>query len=81
MKKLVYNLKLSVIVVLCILILALVEIAPSKPVLFLFIAAVYIVSIRLLWKSAERDERQVKRTILPIKNKPGKNPDKNARAA
>lgn len=81
MPKFVYFLKLSLIIVFCILLLALVEIAASQPLLFLFLSAVYIVSIRLLWKSAERDERHVKQAILPIKNKSDKKPDKNERAA
>lgn len=81
MREFIYNLKLSLIVILCILFLALIETAPDRPLLFLCLSAFYIFSIRFLWKSSERDKLQIKRGIFPFKNKPSENPNKNKRAA
>lgn len=61
--KLIYFIKHSLIVTLSIVILGFVETAPDRPILFAFIFTTCILSIRLLWNSAIRDEKEIKKQI------------------
>jgi len=61
--KIIYFIKLSLIVILSVVILGSVEGAPDQPVLFTFAFAVCILGIRFLWSSAMRDEKMIKKRL------------------
>ena len=81
MQEIINSIKLSLIIALCIMLLALVEIAPEKPVLFLSLSSAYLIVIRFLWKSAARGQNATHHAIITIKNKPGKKPGRTNCAA
>ena len=56
-----YQIKLFLLITLSAVLLASVETAPERPVLFAAVAAACILLIRLLWKSAQRDEKRLVR--------------------
>lgn len=79
-KKFMHQLKLLIIVVLSTLLLALVEIAPDKPIQSICIAAGYTICIRLLWKSMGQDEKKASQIAILSHNSNNKD-IKNNRAA
>ena len=59
--KLTYQIKLLLLTALSAVLLASVETAPEQPVLFIAVAAACLLLIRLLWRSALRDEKRLAR--------------------
>ena len=64
-----YYLKLTLVTALATIFFSSVEAAPEQPLLFLALAFVLIVCIRLLWLSALQDEKAIKKRKLQIRQK------------
>ncbi len=61
--KIIYFIKLTLIVILSVVILGSVDRAFHQPILFAFTVAAYILGIRFLWCSAMRDEKMIKKRL------------------
>ena len=61
--KIIYFIKLTLIVILSVATLGSVDGAFDQPVLFIFAVAACILGIRFLWCSAMRDEKMIKKRL------------------
>lgn len=70
--KSVYFIKRFLIVALLAVLMASVGVAPDQPVLFAVLSAVCIVLVRLIWKSAQKDEKAISRRQFRLCSESGK---------
>lgn len=79
--KFAYFLKLFLIITLSTILLASVETAPDHPLLFLAVSTGSLLSIRMLWKSALKNEEAQRRQKIHPRKTGGKLPPDLKRAA
>lgn len=64
--KIVYYLKLLFIIAFSTVFLASIETAPDRPLQFIFFSATYVVITRLIWLSAQHDEKKMNKQKMKL---------------